>query len=83
MEICHCFATAKKGHSNSKKSVELCPVVANQAISLKVEPYLGQRKKYWPKDGQHILAQFDANTIVVYQAFNPAITDYAVKHQRY
>lgn len=40
------------------------------------------QKGDWPKDGKHILAQYDEKTIVVYQAFNPSIAEYAVSHQR-
>jgi hypothetical protein len=44
------------------------------------EPY-GEQEKIWPQEGKHILAQYDDETIVVYQAFNHKIADYAVKHQ--
>jgi len=37
----------------------------------------------WPKNGRHILAQFDAETIYVYQAYRPAIARYGVEHQRF
>lgn len=33
--------------------------------------------------GRHILAQFDANSIYVYQAYRPAIARYAVDQQRF
>ena len=36
----------------------------------------------WPREGQHILAQYDGDSVVVYQAFCPEIADYAVKHQK-
>lgn len=45
------------------------------------EDYLSQKKKFWPKEGRHILAQYDDDTIVVYQAFNPEIAQYAVENQ--
>lgn len=35
----------------------------------------------WPVTGKHIMAQFDHDCIVVYQAFNKSIADYAVAHQ--
>ncbi|XP_071506054.1 uncharacterized protein [Diadema antillarum] len=47
------------------------------------EPYNDQEGVHWPVAGKHILAQFDDNSIVVYQAFCPAIADWAVKHQRF
>ncbi len=36
----------------------------------------------WPSNGKVILAQFDAEQIVVYQAFNAVTAKYAVEHQR-
>lgn len=35
----------------------------------------------WPHEGRQMLAQHDAATVVVYQAFRPEIADYAVAHQ--
>ena len=46
------------------------------------QPYLEQLKQ-WPKSGRHILAQFDENSIYVYQAYRHSIADYAVEHQRF
>jgi hypothetical protein len=37
----------------------------------------------WPASGRHILAHYDDETIVVYQAYQPAIAAYAVAHQRF
>lgn len=36
----------------------------------------------WPAAGRHILAGFDEETLVVYQAYRPAIADWAVAHQQ-
>jgi hypothetical protein len=44
-----------------------------------MEPY-SEQVKIWPRSGQHILAQFDAETVIVYQAYSPNIGHYAVKH---
>lgn len=52
------------------------------AISLKVQSYSKQQKEIWPKEGKHILAQYDSRYIVVYQAFCPEIAQYAVEHQK-
>lgn len=41
------------------------------------------QQQHIPHSGQHILAQHTAETIVVYQAYMPAIADYAVKHQQF
>ncbi|KAL2919146.1 hypothetical protein HK105_201419 [Polyrhizophydium stewartii] len=37
---------------------------------------------HWPTEGRHVLAQFTADTVVVYQAFNQAIGHAAVRQQR-
>ena len=47
-----------------------------------VAPYL-EIKKTWPSEGKHILAQFDAENIYVYQAFNAKIAEFAVKNQKF
>ena len=49
---------------------------------LALERYLAQRAR-WPHTGRHILAQFDADTLVVYQAFDPSIADQAVRLGRF
>jgi len=47
--------------------------------SLPLQRYLEQ-VPLWPRDGRHILAHFDAETIVVYQAYRPSIGRWAVEH---
>ena len=47
--------------------------------TLPLQPYLEQTAR-WPGSGRHILAQFDADSIVVYQAYNEAIGHFAAKH---
>lgn len=47
-------------------------------MNLPTAPYLEQQKA-WPQSGRHILAHFDDDTIVVYQAYSPAIGNYAVQ----
>lgn len=42
-----------------------------------------QQKLHWPETGHHILANYDDHTISVYQAYKPAIADYAVRHQQF
>jgi hypothetical protein len=37
----------------------------------------------WPLSGRHILAQFDSDSIYVYQAYRPSIARFAVEHQRF
>ncbi len=43
--------------------------------------YSTQVKQHWPQEGMHILAQYDEDSVVVYQAYQPQIADYAVEHQ--
>ncbi|MET0355460.1 MAG: DUF4291 domain-containing protein [Cellvibrio sp.] len=42
-----------------------------------------EQVKEWPGAGEHILANYDDESISVYQAYRPAIADYAVKHQHF
>jgi hypothetical protein len=44
------------------------------------EPYL-QQIEQWPKRGRHILAQYDGDGVVVYQAYRPAIGHFAASNQ--
>ena len=48
-------------------------------MKLLTEPYLNQASK-WPNTGRHILAQFDEHTVVVYQAYRPAIGHFAAEN---
>ena len=51
-------------------------------MPLQLELYQDQKRR-WPAEGRHILAQFDDESIVVYQAYRPAIGRYAVEQQRF
>jgi hypothetical protein len=48
-------------------------------MRLKTENYLIQKQR-WPKQGRHILAQFDKDRVVVYQAYRPEIGDFAASN---
>ena len=37
----------------------------------------------WPGKGRHILAQYDDESVIVYQAYRPAIAAHAVAHQQF
>jgi len=50
--------------------------------SLKKSLYTEQALQ-WPKSGRHILAQFDSDSVFVYQAYRPAIARYAVENQKF
>lgn len=39
-----------------------------------------EQMQCWPQTGQHILAQFDEDTIIVYQAYRPSIGLFAVEN---
>ena len=51
-------------------------------MKLHTERYLDQVKR-WPTTGRHILAQFENDSVVVYQAYRPAIGNFAVQNQRF
>lgn len=53
-----------------------------KAKIMKIKSYLEQIPQ-WPASGQHIMAQYDATSIYVYQAYRPAIAEYAVRNQRF
>lgn len=47
------------------------------ACQLETELYSTQSKR-WPSSGEYILAHFDDNSIIVYQAYSPAIAGFAL-----
>ncbi len=48
-------------------------------MTLEVIDYLSQAEQL-PKSGRHIIAQYDGESIIVYQAYRPAIGHFAAKH---
>lgn len=48
-------------------------------MNLTTELYQRQTER-WPQEGRHILAQFDTEKIIVYQAYRPKIGHYAARH---
>ena len=46
---------------------------------MKIESHAAQSER-WPKTGRHILAQFDAESVIVYQAYRPEIGRFAAEH---
>ena len=48
-------------------------------MNLVTEPYLVQVAR-WPKSGRHILAQFDDQSVIVFQAYKPSIGQFAAKN---
>ena len=51
-------------------------------MTLELESYVAQQAR-WPASGRHILAQFDEESVVVYQAYALDIGLYAAKHGRF
>lgn len=49
---------------------------------MRFENYLDQKSR-WPRVGRHILAQYDDENIIVYQAYRPSIGLYAAEHQQF
>jgi hypothetical protein len=50
--------------------------------ALTLERYRDQQPR-WPAEGRHILAQYDETSVVVHQAYRPAIGHYAARHGRF
>ena len=48
-------------------------------MQLATESYESQNSR-WPQSGRHILAQYDDESVVVYQAYRPAIGRFAAEH---
>jgi hypothetical protein len=48
-------------------------------MDLITESYLAQNVR-WPTSGRHILAQFNQESVVVCQAYRPAIGHFAAEH---
>ncbi len=51
-------------------------------MTLRLEPHAEQELR-WPTSGRHVLAQYDDDCVVVYQAYRPETARYAVEHQRF
>ncbi len=49
---------------------------------LPTELYVEQAR-HWPKEGRHILAHYEDESIIVYQAYRPAIGSFAAKHGKF
>lgn len=49
---------------------------------MRFQTYINQSLA-WPQSGQHIMAQFDDDSIYVYQAYRPSIASFAVEHQKF
>lgn len=50
-------------------------------MKLELERYQAQVEGAWPTRGRVILAQYDAKSVVVYQAYRPSIGRFAAEHQ--
>lgn len=48
-------------------------------MNLISESYFAQLAR-WPREGRHILAQYDDDSVIVYQAYRPAIGHYVARH---
>ncbi len=49
-------------------------------MRIETAPYVDQQST-WPEEGRHILAQYNDLSVIVYQAYSPAIGRFAVEHQ--
>ncbi len=50
--------------------------------SLRLESFQAQ-SALWPASGRHVLAQYDDDTVVVYQAYRPSIGNFAAAHSHF
>jgi hypothetical protein len=57
-------------------------VIQQEDVPLQYELYREQLR-HWPTEGRHILAQYDAKSIVVYQAFRTEIAHHTVAHRAF
>ena len=48
----------------------------------KTQLYVEQEHNEWLSGGKHVLAQYDDEGVVVYQAYHPEIAEYAIDNQR-
>lgn len=72
------FCRSRKDES----AVETKAGARGETVTLRFRPYMDQVRE-WPTSGRHIMAQYDADSIVVFQAFRPSIASHAVEHQRF
>ena len=49
-------------------------------MKLQIEKYTEQQKE-WPKQGNHIMGQYDDEKIIVYQSYRPEIGNFATRNQ--
>ncbi|MFC4633432.1 DUF4291 domain-containing protein [Dokdonia ponticola] len=49
-------------------------------MKLQLKPYKEQLED-WPQTGQHIMAQYDEEKVIVYQSYRPEIGHFATQHQ--
>src|SRR5688572_14610926 len=69
--------------SNSRRDWEMQrEKTIDQRTNIRTAPY-EHVVKGWPDSGRHILAQYDDDSVVVYQAYRSSIADFAVAHRRF
>jgi Domain of unknown function (DUF4291) len=66
-----------KRRAFQSKRAEIRERALEDAMRLPTGSYADQAKS-WPRSGRHLLAHFDDDTLIVYQAFQPAIGRFAV-----
>ncbi|BCM91108.1 hypothetical protein IAD21_02972 [Abditibacteriota bacterium] len=65
--------------NNSPPASGFWQLASAAMTTLQLHPYLEQTA-CWPRSGRHILAQFDADSILVYQAYNERIGHFAAQN---
>ena len=71
-----------KQKATALKGLKLLFKPTLSTMKLPTERYTTQQE-HLPAKGQQIIAQFDSQSIIVYQAFQDAIADYAVANQSF
>ncbi|KAG2382742.1 hypothetical protein C9374_005322 [Naegleria lovaniensis] len=61
--------TIQNIHNNTNRTITLVPY--------------DQVRDTWPSIGNHIIATYSDDAVLVYQAFNDEIADYALEHQKF
>jgi hypothetical protein len=50
-------------------------------MNLPTDLYIDQSQR-WPPEGRHILAHYDEQSIIVYQAYRSSIGQFTIEHGR-
>ncbi|KAH3757215.1 DUF4291 family protein [Pelomyxa schiedti] len=69
--------------STSWSAADSTEFAARRLANIALMGYTQQRETMWPKGGRAVVAQYNDEAILVYQAYCHSIADYAVKNQKF